>query len=1219
MQQVFNVAERQGKSNIHHYAQADDLRAGFEVAEWGAFGHPAKLRNHPARLKPVSSDNAYPPQAGFLLQSQGGGFSCQLLRKHKRSIHFRPALVFGKSITRQFCKYSEVCKPTTKVFPMPRVIFGSSDDDTILGGSGPDVVYAKAGDDVVNSSASADKVFGKSGNDTIDLGGGQDSAFAGTGDDTVDGENGSDRIYGGSGNDLLLGGEVSQHDGDDPANPNGGVGIDDHIWGGTGTDEIHGQSGNDRLFGQNDDDVVYGENGNDYIHGGQDVDQLFGGAGNDTIHGGSDNDAAYGGNGGDLLSGGNGDDLLAGGTGNDIAYGGQGRDELFGEAGSDQIFGGLGADVLEGGTGGDLLQGDEGDDVLRGGAGDDVINAGTGHDNAYGGTADDEINLFNGNDFAVGGAGEDRVHGGQGNDIIYGDKLPENLASSGSETVGQSVAQFAGVDWFLSQNEETGQTEISQSIDTNPETTYEISIDVAANFAGGFTSGSVEVLWNEAVIDKIDVDSGEFKTLTYEVDGIGTGTRLAIRTAESDAPTSSIFDTSGPIFSYDKTINLGNGDIEVAAFAPGQAKLFQVISGQLQVFDTATKTYVIAGPETGVNVNAIGLNVQDDLIYGYAKASGTDALGNALTPESLVMMDANGKIYELGIGQDADFVGDFDNAGNLWTFHTTLDRVTKIDVDQLNADGNPASESFYFSSDLATRNIYDIAYNHQNNLFYGVVAPRNAGEAGKILVIDLVDVESGGDPVISEVPITRTQVNDDTLLNGMASGAFGAVFLDGTANLYAGLNSGNHDLSSETPNSGAIYRIDTDVNGQFATAVLMSESQTTGNNDGAVDPRGNDPFADIDATADVIMRDIKVTEVEGEGWDDVIFGGEGDDEIYGGGRHDTINGGLGDDVIFGEAGTDQIFGDEGADQISGGSGNDELHGGAEDDVVHGGDGSDAIFGEEGSDALHGENGNDTILGNDGDDDLFGGSGNDNLQGNAGEDQLSGDAGNDVLDGGADDDQIDGGSGKDILSGGSGSDVLDGGSGNDTLNGNDGSDELIGGLGSDVLSGGNGADILNGQSGNDTLNGGSDNDVLYGANGKDVLNGDAGADSIFGGSGADKISGGAGSDWIEAGSGRNLISGGFGADTFVFLSDNGSHHDTILDFQCHGDTADCLDFTDFGLLKAHDTADAWQTKNVSLLDDGKVFIKLGYGQSVTLETDGGFLAAHFDAIYDTFMF
>jgi hypothetical protein len=55
MQQVFNVAKRQRKSNVHHYRQANDLRAGFEVAKWAGFSHPTRLA---ARLKPVLSDSA---------------------------------------------------------------------------------------------------------------------------------------------------------------------------------------------------------------------------------------------------------------------------------------------------------------------------------------------------------------------------------------------------------------------------------------------------------------------------------------------------------------------------------------------------------------------------------------------------------------------------------------------------------------------------------------------------------------------------------------------------------------------------------------------------------------------------------------------------------------------------------------------------------------------------------------------------------------------------------------------------------------------------------------------------------------------------------------------------------------------------------------------------------------------------------------------------------
>ena len=58
VQQIFYVPKGQREPDIHHYRQADDLRAGFEIAKWGAFCHPVRLRNHPARLKPVLSDSA---------------------------------------------------------------------------------------------------------------------------------------------------------------------------------------------------------------------------------------------------------------------------------------------------------------------------------------------------------------------------------------------------------------------------------------------------------------------------------------------------------------------------------------------------------------------------------------------------------------------------------------------------------------------------------------------------------------------------------------------------------------------------------------------------------------------------------------------------------------------------------------------------------------------------------------------------------------------------------------------------------------------------------------------------------------------------------------------------------------------------------------------------------------------------------------------------------
>ena len=56
-----------------------------------------------------------------------------------------------------------------------------------------------------------------------------------------------------------------------------------------------------------------------------------------------------------------------------------------------------------------------------------------------------------------------------------------------------------------------------------------------------------------------------------------------------------------------------------------------------------------------------------------------------------------------------------------------------------------------------------------------------------------------------------------------------------------------------------------------------------------------------------------------------------------------------------------------------------------------------------------------------------------------------------------------------------------------------------------------------------------------------------------------------------------------------------------------------------MLQSNESAEAWQSENVSLLENGSVFVQLGYGQTVTLETDGGFAASDYDAICDTFVF
>ncbi len=61
VQQIFDVSKLERETDIQHHRKADDLGAGFEVLERGRSGHGKKLRNHPARLKPSSSDKAVPP------------------------------------------------------------------------------------------------------------------------------------------------------------------------------------------------------------------------------------------------------------------------------------------------------------------------------------------------------------------------------------------------------------------------------------------------------------------------------------------------------------------------------------------------------------------------------------------------------------------------------------------------------------------------------------------------------------------------------------------------------------------------------------------------------------------------------------------------------------------------------------------------------------------------------------------------------------------------------------------------------------------------------------------------------------------------------------------------------------------------------------------------------------------------------------------------------
>ena len=113
-------------------------------------------------------------------------------------------------------------------------INGTSNDDTLVGGSSGDYIYAGGGNDVVTSAGSATVIYGGSGNDTI------------TGDGS------SNTLRGDSGNDVIIGG-----------------GSSNTLWGGTGDDDLTAGGSSNVLYGEAGDDTLdTGESGSSTLAGG---------------------------------------------------------------------------------------------------------------------------------------------------------------------------------------------------------------------------------------------------------------------------------------------------------------------------------------------------------------------------------------------------------------------------------------------------------------------------------------------------------------------------------------------------------------------------------------------------------------------------------------------------------------------------------------------------------------------------------------------------------------------------------------------------------------------------------------------------------------------------------------------------------------------------------------------------------------------------------------
>jgi Ca2+-binding RTX toxin-like protein len=203
-----------------------------------------------------------------------------------------------------------------------------------------------------------------------------------------------------------------------------------------------------------------------------------------------------------------------------------------------------------------------------------------------------------------------------------------------------------------------------------------------------------------------------------------------------------------------------------------------------------------------------------------------------------------------------------------------------------------------------------------------------------------------------------------------------------------------------------------------------------------------------------------------------LQGQGGDDVLYGGAGYNAFNGGAGNDTFHGEGSSHDTAGynDSPAGVVvnlatgtasDGWGGTDTLiqiewvQGSAHDDILIGDSGANRLYGEDGNDTLSGGPGTDILDGGNGIDTVDYSSASSAVTVNLATGTASGD-GSDTLSnfenvtGSSHNDTITGSSGDNVLIGGAGNDVIHGGDGNDTIEGGGGADDLYGGSGADVF-------------------------------------------------------------------------------------------------------------------------------------------------------------------------
>ncbi|WP_161141970.1 beta strand repeat-containing protein [Propylenella binzhouense] len=244
----------------------------------------------------------------------------------------------------------------------------------------------------------------------------------------------------------------------------------------------------------------------------------------------------------------------------------------------------------------------------------------------------------------------------------------------------------------------------------------------------------------------------------------------------------------------------------------------------------------------------------------------------------------------------------------------------------------------------------------------------------------------GTDRLIGIENLTGSGFDDRLLGNAGANVLIGA---GGSDTLY-GLG-GDDTLDGGAGTDTANYAYATS-----AVTVNLSNGTATGDGADSLMRIENVTGSDFD---DKLLGNGGANALLGAGGNDTLYGLGGDDTLDGGAGTDTANyvyatGAVTVDLALGTATGDgadtllrieNVTGSNFGDVIRGSGIANQLSGGAGADEIDGGGGDDRLFGNADADTLHGGAGIDVLRGGDGDDVLSGGADNDWLYGEAGAD------------------------------------------------------------------------------------------------------------------------------------------------------------------------------------------------------------------------------------------